>query len=232
MVKTVKEDIENPDAEYAHLLKVLGESSETRFWYDFLINRYGTSASMMEFGAGAGNLSIPLARAGINVAAVEIDPHSVQNLKDSAPDNLEVVSDRVEAIDLARDFDLVLSKSCLLFMPRTDIRGFFNSAAKHLKPSSLFLAEVPDESWLKEKAFLDNGRQQVVARYDQGTDLWSMEAIYKTGEGTSYKLTEVYNIIDDERINEIAQEHCLRLSPENEVKLNPITKYLAFERVQ
>ena len=233
MVKSVVEDIETPNKEYANLLKILGESTETRFWDDFIKQTHGTSAKMLEFGAGSGNLAIPLANAGITVSAVEIDPYSAQHIIDQAPSNLDVIVSKVEDTNLAEKFDLVLSKSCIMYIPRTNTKGFFNSAARHLSHNGVFMVEVPDIKWLKGDAFLKNDKQTVTASFEKETGLWSIAAVYRTASNQSetYQLTESYNMISDEEVDKIAREQGLKLISSNAAKLNPITKYLAFKHI-
>lgn len=233
MVKAVVEDIETPNEEYANLLKILGESTEKRFWYDFIEQRYSTSAKMLEFGAGSGNLAIPLAQAGIAVSAVEIDPYSAQHIINQAPSNLDVIISKVEDIDLEEKFNLVLSKSCLMYIPRTNAKGFFNSAARHLSDDGVFMVEVPDIEWLEGDAFLENDKQTVTASFDEETGLWSIDAVYRaTSDQTdTHQLTETYNMMSDEEVDQISREQGLKLVSSNAAKLNPITKYLAFEHI-
>lgn len=229
MEKIVKEDIKNPDKNYAKLLKILGESSEARFWYDHAIQNHGPHARILEFGAGAGNLAIPLARAGLQVTAVEADPNSARNMRESAPANLHVIQGMVEGLQLNGKYDLVLAKSMLLFLPRIDVKGFFNSATKHLSPEGVFFAEVLDEKWLKESAFLDNGRQRITAEKDEKSGLWIFNALYRTGENENYRLVERFNVISDKDMGKLSESYGLQLDSNSEIKLNPITKILAFK---
>lgn len=228
MAKEVKEDITRPDEEYAWLLKVLGESNEAGFWHDYVVRRYGPHARVLEFGAGAGNLAIPLARTGIHVTAVEIDPYSARNMQDNAPANLEVITGRVENLNLAGKYEVILSKSCLLFMPRTDVAGFFASAARHLSPSGVFFAEVPDEKWMREEGSMDNGMQVVFAKHDAATGLWSLDATYRVGKNGDYRMVESYALLSDGVIDAAARPHGLHLDVNENIKLCPITKFLSF----
>lgn len=228
MEKIVNEDIRNPDKDYAKLLKVLGESSEAQFWYGHALENYGPSARILEFGAGAGNLAIPLARAGLRVTAVEADSNSVQYIKEADTANLNVIHGMVEDLELDTKYDLILAKSMLLCMPRVNINRFFNSAAKHLSSKGTFFAEVLDEKWLNEEAFFDNGRQCITAQKDKESGLWIFSAIYRTGDDESYRLVERFNVVSDRNMEKLSKKCGFHLDSDANIKLNPITKLLAF----
>ncbi len=107
-------------------------------------------ASVLELGAGAGRVSLPLALSGSPVTAVDLDPALLEELRYRASVlGVEVETTRADArtLELGGRFEHVIAPAAFvqLLGGRVDRVATMRGAARHLKPGgTLWLAIHPD----------------------------------------------------------------------------------------
>lgn len=98
------------------------------------------SAGVLDAGCGTGRVAIELARRGVDVVGVDLDPAMLATARDKAPDLRWVEAD-LRTVDLGRTFGLVaLAGNVMIFVaPGTEPEVVANLAS-HLDPGGLLLA--------------------------------------------------------------------------------------------
>lgn len=119
----------------------------------------GGAARVLEYGAGTGRITLPLARAGSDVVAVEREPAMLRALQarlDAGPEELRArvtpVLGDATALDLGARFDRVLFPfNGLAHLPTAEQQAaFFARARAHLAPGGLLAFDL----WLPEPRLL------------------------------------------------------------------------------
>lgn len=103
-------------------------------------------ASIIDFGAGTGRLSIPLARAGYHVTAVEPSGPMLRQLRYAAPnDNINCVESSMQDFCSAQSFDLAICVFTVViyFLSEEHLHKAMMQAKNCVKPSGLLLLDVP-----------------------------------------------------------------------------------------
>lgn len=110
------------------------------------------SGAVLEYGAGAGRVTLPLAKAGCEVVAVDASGPMVQRLKDHLAALPKKVSDRVDVkkgdmrrLRLGRRFPLVLATFNVVGHLPTfrDFGAFLKRVKEHLEPGGQLIFDVP-----------------------------------------------------------------------------------------
>ena len=104
-----------------------------------LVERLGP-ASVLDAGCGTGRVAIELARRGIEVAGVDVDPSMLERAREKASDLTWIQGDLAE-VDLGRTFDVVvLAGNVMIFLaPGTEARVVAN-LARHVAPGGALVA--------------------------------------------------------------------------------------------
>lgn len=112
------------------------------------------AASVLDLGCGTGRIAHPLAALGHQVVAVD---QSAQML---AHVNLPgVVHAPIAGLDLGRTFDAVLMASHLVNTVDDEVRrGFLTTAARHLRPGGVLIAEQYPPEWFEAVGDRSGGR--------------------------------------------------------------------------
>lgn len=164
-LRHVKEDIDRPDPAYADLYDRIGERPFVEHYLSVLA-QLGTKSRVLDLGAGTGGLSIPIARVGIEVWAVEIQPQMVERIRRSAIPTLTVVAARIEDLSLPIKFELVILSSQLLnLVPPVARQKIYCSAVKHLSSNGVLAIEIGSPAWY-------SSRQSLKARGLRVSDVW------------------------------------------------------------
>ena len=97
-------------------------------------------ASVLDAGCGTGRVAVELARRGIDVVGVDLDPSMLDVARQKGPDVPWVLGD-LAVVDLGRRFDaVVLAGNVMIFLePGTEDRVVAN-LARHLSPGGVLVA--------------------------------------------------------------------------------------------
>lgn len=103
-------------------------------------------ARIVDFGAGTGRLSVPLAKAGYRVTAVDPSVEMLARLRQKAAGlPIEVVDCRMQDYSGGPEHDLALCVFTVLvyMLDEEALRSAVDAAAAALRPGGLFLVDVP-----------------------------------------------------------------------------------------
>lgn len=105
---------------------------------DFVM-RYAP-ASVLDAGCGTGRIGRELARRGVDVVGVDLDPDMLATARRRSPELSWIQAD-LASFELARTFDLVVAAGnvMILLTPETEAAVLAN-LARHLDPGGLFIA--------------------------------------------------------------------------------------------
>ena len=129
---------------------------------------------VLELAAGTGRLAVPLAEAGYDVTAVDIDPAMLARLRRRAEAGGDAVRRRLTVVDgdqldlrldVARPFSLafIALNSLFLLVSRDAQRRAFRTMADHLAPGGLAVADV----WLPDADDLARFDGRMILEYDR-----------------------------------------------------------------
>ncbi|TDT14456.1 methyltransferase family protein [Ilumatobacter fluminis] len=103
------------------------------------IGRYEPS-SVLDAGCGTGRVAIELARRGVDVVGVDLDPPMLEAAREKAPD-LEWVAADLRTVDLGRRFDVVAAPgNVMIFLAPGTEREVVANLARHLEPDGVLVA--------------------------------------------------------------------------------------------
>jgi SAM-dependent methyltransferase len=173
------------DLEYTH-------DYDLPFWLSLAEREAGP---VVEWGAGTGRISIPLAAAGHEVSAVEISGRMVERGKEKSESVQWIVGD-MRSVDPGRRYGLSLCafNSFLCLNSVDDALAFLRNARQYLVPGGLLAIEVsafspeelvdPPGGTAQRHDFtreLDNGSLDrfSVSHYDASTQLMEMRLFYE-----------------------------------------------------
>ncbi|HLM97351.1 MAG TPA: class I SAM-dependent methyltransferase [Acidimicrobiales bacterium] len=96
--------------------------------------------SVLDAGCGTGRVAVELARRGLDVVGVDLDPAMLEQARTKAPDLTWVLGD-LTAVDLGRTFDaVVLAGNVLLFVAEGTEGAVVANLARHLEPGGFLVA--------------------------------------------------------------------------------------------
>jgi SAM-dependent methyltransferase len=96
--------------------------------------------SVLDAGCGTGRVAVELARRGIDVVGVDLDPSMLAVARDKAPDLTWVAGD-LATVDLGRSFDLVvLAGNVMIFLAPGSEAAVVGNLAHHLRPGGALIA--------------------------------------------------------------------------------------------
>ena len=116
---------------------------------DEIRGRIRPPASIVDFGAGCGRLSIPLAAEGYLLTAVEPSPAMLGQLRTRTGDrDVNAVECTMQEYRSDRKHDLALCVFTVVayLLDERALRAALSAAAQSLRPGGLFLLDVPDAS--------------------------------------------------------------------------------------
>jgi SAM-dependent methyltransferase len=97
-------------------------------------------ATVLDAGCGTGRVAIELARHGIEVVGVDLEPSMLATARRLAPELAWVQSD-LAGLELGRKFDLVvMAGNVPLFTPTGTEAALVAGVARHLSPGGLLVA--------------------------------------------------------------------------------------------
>jgi SAM-dependent methyltransferase len=128
-------------AEYDKQWERLAAAGENVHGEADLVSSYGPS-SVLDAGCGTGRIAIELARRGVVVAGVDIDPVMLAQAQAKAPALSWVQADLADpSFDLGRRFDLVVAAgNVMIFVAAGTEPAVVATFARHLVPGGLLVA--------------------------------------------------------------------------------------------
>jgi SAM-dependent methyltransferase len=97
-------------------------------------------ASVLDAGCGTGRVAIELARHGIEVVGVDVDPSMLATARNNSPE-IDWHEHDLTTLDLGRVFDVVLlAGNVPLFTPPGTHRALVAGCARHVAPRGVLIA--------------------------------------------------------------------------------------------
>lgn len=109
-------------------------------------------ATVLDAGCGTGRVAVELARRGIDVVGVDLDPSMIATARRIGPELTWVEAD-VSGLDLGRQFDVVvMAGNVLLFTPPSTQAALVGGCARHLRPGGALVAgfQLDGRYWLDD----------------------------------------------------------------------------------
>jgi len=133
--------------------------ADVAFYRELAVRRLGASGRILELGAGSGRITIPLARAGFEVTAVDSNKQMLGKLRERMATLPRRVAERITIVeaDLRRfevpgEFPLALAVFNVLehLYTRVELDACLRCVRDHLAPGGAFAFDVqlPDLAWL------------------------------------------------------------------------------------
>ena len=133
-------------------------------WYVELAQRLVPAGGrILELGAGSGRVTVPLARAGFAVTALDHAPAMLAALDERRARLPAAVAARISPVQgdlrtfaLGRRFDLVIAAFNVVehLYTRVEVDAFLRAVRRHLRPGArlAFDVQLPDPAWLARDA--------------------------------------------------------------------------------
>ncbi len=164
--------------------------SDVTFYRELARKRLGAGGRILELGAGTGRVTIPLARDGHHVVALDQSPGMlagltarVQKLPAAVRDRIAIVQGDLCSFRTAGRFPLVIAAFNVLehLYTRGEVQACLARVAAHLAPGGAFVFDVqlPDLAWL----IRDSHKRWAKTRFTDPT----------TGRAMLYSTNHVYD---------------------------------------
>lgn len=138
-------------------------------------------ASVLDAGCGTGRVAIELARRGVDVVGVDVDPGMLATARSRAPEITWVEAD-LTTLDLGRTFDVVvLAGNVPLFTPPGTHAALVAHCARHVAPGGHLVAGFQ----------LDRGYS--VAEYDEAVAMDLVDR-FSTWDRAPWSPTDTYAV--------------------------------------
>jgi SAM-dependent methyltransferase len=124
---------------------------DVAYYVDRILAIRGGQPSVLELGAGNGRITLPLARHGASVCAVDWSQPMLDDLGERLVREPKMVQKRVRLkrgdmrkVNLRETFDVVLCpfNTALHLFTRADVEAFLTVVRTHLKPGGVFMADL------------------------------------------------------------------------------------------
>lgn len=155
-----------------------------------------TGGPILELAAGTGRVSVPLARAGYDVTAVDVDRAALDRAEhrygpSRGPGSLRTVEADLLEVDLGVRYRLVLLclNTLMLLAEREHQVTALRSMARHLEPGGLAVVDV----WLPGPEDLAQYDGRLLLEWIR-TDLETGEEVMKLGSATYDAATDVVSL--------------------------------------
>ncbi len=133
--------------------------ADVTFYRQLAKQRLGTSGNILELGAGSGRITIPLARDGHEVVAIDQMPpmlarlhQRAEKLSKSTAKRIQTVSADICTFSVPETFSLAIAAFNVLehLYTRVEFEACLRRVAAHLEPDGAFAFDVqlPDLEWL------------------------------------------------------------------------------------
>lgn len=160
-----------------------------------LLGRHGLRPqSVLDLACGTGRVSRILAQRGLDVVGVDGSPRMIQQaVARNADLPIAFICQRMQDLDLARQFDLVISlfDSLNYLTDPDDLQQTFCRVAQHLRPGGLFIFDMNGEAAFEMDLFtqsnLDRSRRIQYAwraNYDPRTRICEVNMRFCVNQGS------------------------------------------------
>lgn len=133
--------------------------ADVGFYRELARKRLGETGRILELGAGSGRVTIPLARAGHEVVAVDRSPEMLAKLRarvaalpSAVARRITVVQGDLRNFEVGKKFPLVVAVFNVLehLYTRVEVDACLRRVLRHLTPDGAFAFDVqmPDLAWL------------------------------------------------------------------------------------
>jgi len=118
------------------------------------------NGKILDFGSGTGRISIPLAKAGYEVTAVDCSSEMLEELRRKAqPQNLNIVTQLTLTDVISNEFDLAIAIFTVLAYIKTqsELKATFQNIYNSLKPGGLFMFDLENRAGYDQICRINNG---------------------------------------------------------------------------
>jgi 2-polyprenyl-3-methyl-5-hydroxy-6-metoxy-1,4-benzoquinol methylase len=135
-----RDDVPRGDEYQARFDALAAQGQDVHGEVAFLLGLDPAPTSVLDAGCGTGRIAVELARRGVDVVGVDVDPRMLVTARAARPDLPWIESDLVE-LDLGRTFDAVVLAGNVLIFVAPDTEGTVVArAAAHLEPGGALVA--------------------------------------------------------------------------------------------
>lgn len=180
---------------------------------DLIVNGFLSSASIVDFGAGTGRLSIPLSLKGYAVTAVEPCQEMLIQLKRKDPHNsITTVCARMEDFRGEGKFDLALCvfTVILYLLDEDSLKKSLATAYEALRPDGMLLLDIPSEAIFRGFSTRDPYFERTVAvtRHNGSIYTYREDLVVKDDDGVATRYEDEFQIRhwSSQQVMEMLQE--------------------------
>ena len=189
---------DTPHASWAEVYDLVYEKSFGSFYSELtrqtltlIENRFSTDLSILDFGAGTGRISLPLAQAGYPVTAVDSCQEMIEQLKrkDSANQVNTIVS-TMEDFQAEDTFDLVLCVFTVLIylLDESQLEKAVDSAFKSCKSGGYMLMDIPSRGIFSGNHFENDGVKRKIKVEEIKNGLYQYDELIKIENGAGEEM--------------------------------------------
>jgi ubiquinone/menaquinone biosynthesis C-methylase UbiE len=190
----------NPHSSWAEVYDLAYHRSFGEFYDELTIatihvieDRVRSSGSIVDFGAGTGRLSIPLADVGFEVTAVDPCREMLNQLKRKKRKHMKlhsVCSTMQDLKDGNFDFALCVFTVLLYLLDKESLKKALSAAYGVLKPDGMLLIDIPTKTIFQNFLKKDNVIERFVRVIEENGDIYryqeKLNVIESSGNRSTY----------------------------------------------
>jgi 2-polyprenyl-3-methyl-5-hydroxy-6-metoxy-1,4-benzoquinol methylase len=169
----------NPD--YSNLLRNQAIDPDWEAWSKILSDSLQISDNIAEYGAGFGNLAIPIANLGYHYTAYDLNCDAIEHINSQGILNLKGIIEDVQHAQGNDVYSCIIIRSCLLNVMKEDVRSrTISNAFKQLQKGGILFLEIFNEPWLKAEESFSNEYQSVFVNLNIGSEsIFTVRVLHK-----------------------------------------------------
>ena len=190
---------ETPHASWAEVYDFVYEKSYGAYYngltkqtLNLIENRFFADLSILDFGAGTGRISLPLAKAGYCVTAVDSCEEMIEQLKRKDVGNLvDTIVSTMEDFQSEESFDLVLCVFTVLIYLLDEIQlgKAMDSAYESCKCGGYMLMDIPSRGIFSGNQFENDGVKRKIKVEEIKDGLFQYDELIKIENGAGEDVT-------------------------------------------